>query len=161
MKKNNHSKSKYCFILFLLFFLFNTNIVQARGVLSDGQISSIFSVFKDMTDIYIKIAYGLIVILFAVGAVKSGLSAQFSRQFGMSGRLSKELYDFILCILIFILGILSYPLIETIVNRIVASSGGNVSGLKLSITPPYLRMGLEENSLHVGKLVCGWFSESF
>ena len=115
----------------LLLILFNASVAQARGVLSDGQISSMFSIFKDMTDMYIKIAYGLIVILFAVGAVKSGLSAQFSRQFGMSGRLSKELSDFIVCILIFVLGILSYPLIELFVNRIVASSGGNVSGLRL------------------------------
>ena len=118
-------------LLVVAFILKNAAAAEAKGVLTDDQIRGLFSIFKDMTNIYIKIAYGLIVILFAVGAVKSGLSAQFTRQFGMASGLSNEMSNFIMCVLIFILGILSYPLIETIVNRIVASAETDITGLSL------------------------------
>lgn len=129
MAKSNNKKISI--LLAAVFILKNAAAAEAKGVLTRSQLGSLFTIFKDMTNIYIKIAYGLIVILFAVGAVKSGLSAQFTRQFGMSSRLSDEMSNFIICVLIFILGILSYPLIEAIVNRIVINAGTNITGLSL------------------------------
>ncbi len=129
MKKSGRKNISVLFAVVTI--LKNAAAAEAKGVLADGQISGLFSIFKDMTNIYIKIAYGLIVILFAVGAVKSGLSAQFTRQFGMASRLSNAMSDFIICVLIFILGILSYPFIEAVVNRVVASAGTNITGLSL------------------------------
>lgn len=106
-------------------------VVYAEGILSTGQINEMFSMFKDMTNIYIKIAYGIIVLLFTVGSVKSGLSAQFARQFGMKSALSQELAKFAIGVLVFIIGILSYPVAEAVINRIVSASGGNIKGLSL------------------------------
>ncbi|MBQ6517586.1 MAG: hypothetical protein IJI14_02630 [Anaerolineaceae bacterium] len=118
-------------LLSAMLFAISPVSAEAKGILGPDKISSMFSIFKDMTDFYIKAAYGIIVILFAVGAVKSGLMAQFSKQFGMATNLSREMSDFIIAVVIFVLGILSYPLVEMFVNRIVSVSGNNVTGLRL------------------------------
>ena len=98
-----------------------------------GQIGSLFGILKDMTDIYIRIAYGAMILVFAVGAVKSGLGAQAAQTFGLPGRLSSEAADFALGIVVFVLGILSYPVAEKIVNSVAGGIAVEVSGLHLDL----------------------------
>lgn len=98
-----------------------------------GQIGSFFEIMKDMTNIYIRIAYGAMILIFAVGAVKSGLGAQAAQTFGLPNKLSSEAANFVLGIAVFVFGILSYPIAEKIVNSIITSGKLEVSGLHLDL----------------------------
>ncbi|MBQ6503945.1 MAG: hypothetical protein IJI57_08560, partial [Flexilinea sp.] len=69
--------SKRAAVLTAALTLFCINAVPVSAdSLGSGHIRSIFEILKDMTDIYIKIAYGAMVLVFVVGTVKSGVGAQ-------------------------------------------------------------------------------------
>ena len=102
--------------------------------LGSGHIRSIFEILKDMTDIYIKIAYGAMVLVFVVGTVKSGVGAQAAQTLNLPKKVSNEIANFALGIAVFIFGILSYPIAEKIISTVVGSVGaGNVTGLQLDL----------------------------
>ena len=97
-----------------------------------GHIRSIFEILKDMTNLYIKIAYGAMVLVFVVGTVKSGLGAQAAQTFNLPKKVSNEIANFALGIAMFIFGVLSYPIAEKIINTVIGSAGsGTVTGLHL------------------------------
>ena len=112
-------------------------MISGNGILTalwgSGQIGSFFEIMKDMTNIYIRIAYGAMILIFAVGAVKSGLGAQAAQTFGLPNKLSSEAANFVLGIAVFVFGILSYPITEKIVNSIITSGKLEVSGLHLDL----------------------------
>lgn len=97
-------------------------------------ISSIFEILKDITNIYIKIAYGLMVLVFVAGTVKSGLGAQAAQTLNLPKTVSNEIANFALGIVVFIFGALSYPLAERIISTVIGSVGsGTVTGLHLDL----------------------------
>ena len=98
-----------------------------------GQIGSFFEILKDMTNIYIRIAYGAMILVFAVGTVKKGLGAQAAQTFGLPNKLSSEAANFALGIAVFVFGILSYPIAEKIVNTVINGGNIEVSGLHLDL----------------------------
>lgn len=103
-------------------------------VWASGHIGSIFGILRDMTDLYIRTAYGAMILVFAVGTVKSGLGAQAAKTFGLPKKVSSEIANFMLGIAVFVFGILSYPVAEKIINTIVSSAGtGGVTGLHLDL----------------------------
>ena len=87
-----------------------------------------------MTNIYIRIAYGMMILVFVFGAVKSGLGAQAAKTFGMPQKVSAEIANFLMGASVFVFGVLSYPIAEKIINTVVGSAGsGSVTGLHLDL----------------------------
>ncbi len=112
-------------------FLLNANPAHA-DTWGSGQIRSIFEILKDMTNLYIKIAYGAMILVFVVGTVKSGLGAQAAQTLNLPKKVSNEIANFALGIAVFIFGVLSYPIAEKIINTVIGSAGsGTVTGLHL------------------------------
>ncbi|MBQ4511427.1 MAG: hypothetical protein II969_00435 [Anaerolineaceae bacterium] len=135
MNKSNHTISFLCqaavHTAALTLFLLNTVSVRAE-TWGSGQINSIFEILKDMTDLYIKIAYGAMILVFVVGTVKSGLGAQAAQTLNLPKKVSNEIANFALGIAVFIFGVLSYPIAEKIINTVIGSAGsGSVTGLHL------------------------------
>ena len=137
MNKSDHKISFLCQAAVqtaaLTLFLLNTIPVHAE-TWESGQIRSIFEILKDMTNIYIKIAYGAMVLVFVVGTVKSGLGAQAAQTFNLPKKVSSEIANFAMGTVVFILGVLSYPIAEKIINTVIGSAGsGTVTGLHLDL----------------------------
>jgi len=84
----------------------------------EGGVSTILSMFRKIGDLFISIAYSLMVILFAVGTVKSGLAAQAAQQFGATGRVSLEFMNLATGVVIFVVGLISMPLVQWILKEI-------------------------------------------
>ncbi|MBQ6517587.1 MAG: hypothetical protein IJI14_02635 [Anaerolineaceae bacterium] len=103
--------------------------VLSSGVYADEvgseEIRIMFLVFNDMADMYITFAYGAMVLIFAVGIVKSGLTAQAAKQFGMAGKMSGEMFNILTGIVIFVLGILSFPIAKEVIKSVTGSAGMN------------------------------------
>lgn len=124
-------KTVFLSAFLLLFLLPETAYADTWG---SGEIGSFFDIVKDMTDIYIRIAYGIMVLVFVAGAVKSGLGAQAAKTFGMPKKVSAEIANFALGVVVFMFGVLSYPIAEKIINSVIGSAGsGTVTGLHLDI----------------------------
>ena len=135
MKKSEHILSFQCQAAVcsaaLILFLLNTNSAHA-DTWGSGHIRSIFEILKDMTNLYIKIAYGAMILVFVVGTVKSGLGAQAAQTLNLPKKVSNEIANFALGIAVFIFGVLSYPIAEKIINTVIGSAGsGSVTGLHL------------------------------
>ena len=135
MNKSDHKISFLCQAAVqaaaLTLFLLNTLPVHAE-TWGSGHINSIFEILKDMTNLYIKIAYGAMILVFVVGTVKSGLGAQAAQTLNLPKKVSNEIANFALGIAVFIFGVLSYPIAEKIINTVIGSAGsGSVSGLHL------------------------------
>ena len=135
MIRNNRNSCRTAavFTAALFLFIFPAGTAHA-DVWASGHIGSIFGILRDMTDLYIRVAYGAMILVFAVGSVKSGLGAQAARTFGLPRKVSSEIANFTLGIAVFVFGILSYPVAEKIINTIVSSAGtGGVTGLHLDL----------------------------
>lgn len=119
-----HQKAAFAaiFISMITFLFLKTNCVYADEI-GNQEIKVMFFVFKDMSDLFIKFAYGAMVLIFAVGMVKSGLTAQAAKQFGVPVRVSGELMNILGGIVIFVVGILSYPLAKEIIKRVTSETG--------------------------------------
>lgn len=124
---NDYVFSKTTIIVFSLFLLLIATPVtaSAQNVQDMGletELGSMFGMFKGLADLFIKIAYGLMIIIFAVGMVKSGLTAQAAQQFGASSRVSNEIMNVIGGLVIFVFGMLSFPLVSKIIDSVVTGS---------------------------------------
>jgi hypothetical protein len=78
----------------------------------------ILGIFGNLGKTAIKIMYGLMIILFAVGTVKSGLGAQAAQAFGATGRVSFEILNLFGGAVIFVFGLLTLPLANTIIDQV-------------------------------------------
>ena len=113
-------------ISLLMFFTIRTGTVFAAEEIAGEEIGKMFGVFKGLSNLFIKFAYGAMVLIFAVGMVKSGLTAQAAQQFGAAGKVSGELMNVLGGVVIFVFGILSYPIAEKVINAVL--SGGGATG---------------------------------
>ena len=110
----------------LMLFSIRTGTAFAAEEIASEEIGKMFGVFKGLSNLFIKFAYGAMVLIFAVGMVKSGLTAQAAQQFGAAGKVSGELMNVLGGIVIFVFGVLSYPIAEKIINAVL--SGGGAQG---------------------------------
>ncbi|MBQ6517588.1 MAG: hypothetical protein IJI14_02640 [Anaerolineaceae bacterium] len=92
--------------------------------MASAEIGAMFGVFSSLSDLFIKFAYGAMVLIFAVGMVKSGLTAQAAQQFGAAGKVSGELMNVLGGVVVFVFGILSYPLAKQIIHSVTNVDGG-------------------------------------
>ena len=114
-------------ILSVLLMLFSWNIQPALAAedIAGAEIGKMFSVFKGLSNLFIKFAYGAMVLIFAVGMVKSGLTAQAAQQFGAAGKVSNELINVLGGVVIFVFGILSYPIAEKVISAVISGAGAS------------------------------------
>jgi len=103
--------------------------VQAGAVLEDppgDAAGELIGVFTDLGKLAIKVLYALMFIVFAVGMVKAGLGAQAAQAFGATGRVSMEMLNLAGGIVIFVIGLMTLPIANMIIDRVSAElfSGG-------------------------------------
>lgn len=87
-------------------------------------------IFSDLGKLAIKVLYALMFIVFAVGTVKSGLGAQAAQAFGATGRVSMEMLNLAGGIVIFVIGLMTLPIANMIIDRVSAElfhDGFNIS----------------------------------
>ena len=113
--------------MFMLMLIITTlcSILAPNGVVYagnegklDGFEGKILGIFGNLGKTAIKIMYGLMIILFAVGTVKSGLGAQAAQAFGATGRVSFEILNLFGGAVIFVFGLLTLPLANMIINQV-------------------------------------------
>ena len=97
-----------------------TTVYAEDGVNMDGFEGTILGIFGDLGKAAIKVMYGLMIILFAVGTVKSGLGAQAAQAFGATGRVSLEMLNLFGGAVIFVFGLLTLPLANMIIDNVYA-----------------------------------------
>ena len=101
-----------------------------EGITTDGSLT-LLAMFKRLGEMMIKVCYSLMVIIFAVSSVMSGVGAQAAQMFGATGRVSMEIMRFAGGILIFIFGLMTMPLVTWIMGQI-----GDLVPSNLSIDVP-------------------------
>jgi len=97
----------------------------------DGFEGTILNIFGNLGKAVIKVMYGLMIILFAVGTVKSGLGAQAAQAFGATGRVSLEMLNLFGGAVIFIFCLMTLPLanmiIDSVYEQIITSNSFDIS----------------------------------
>jgi uncharacterized membrane protein YidH (DUF202 family) len=83
----------------------------------------------------IKVIYALVLIVFAVGTVKSGLGAQAAQAFGATSRVSHEMMNLVGGILIFGIAIMTLPLANMIIDTVTEKLF--VDGFTVEINNPF------------------------
>ena len=65
---------------------------------------------------------------------ETAAGAQAAKTFGMPKKVSAEIANFALGVVVFMFGVLSYPIAEKIINSVIGSAGsGTVTGLHLDL----------------------------
>lgn len=97
-----------------------------------GAAGAIVDVFTDLGHLVIKICYALMVVLFSVGTVKSGVGAQAAQAFGATHKVSFEMLNIVGGIVIFVFGLLTLPIVNTIIDKVTAKVGTDTESLIIS-----------------------------
>jgi small-conductance mechanosensitive channel len=85
---------------------------------TDDAAMTFIDIFNGLGKLAIKVCYALMFIVFAVGSVKSGLGAQAAQAFGATGRVSMEMLNLVGGIVIFVIGLMTLPIVNTIIDSI-------------------------------------------
>ena len=123
---------KACYILILVATIL---MVLSPGTLAhagpddpaDEAATKLLDIFGRLAKMFIRVAYSLMFILFAVGSVKSGLGAQAAQQFGATGRVSLELLNLAGGVVIFVFGLMTLPLVNMIIDSVTGALFGDGS----------------------------------
>jgi len=94
---------------------------------ADEAATKLLDIFGRLAKMFIRVAYSLMFILFAVGSVKSGLGAQAAQQFGATGRVSLELLNLAGGVVIFVFGLMTLPLVNMIIDSVTGALFGDGS----------------------------------
>jgi len=126
LEKVAYWAGKACYILILVSTIL---IVLSPGTLAhagpddpaDEAATKLLDIFGRLAKMFIRVAYSLMFIIFAVGSVKSGLGAQAAQQFGATGRVSLELLNLASGVVIFVFGLMTLPLVNMIIDSITGT----------------------------------------
>ena len=97
--------------------------------------SNLVGIFTDLGKLAIKVIYALVMIVFAVGTVKSGLGAQAAQAFGATGRVSLEMMNLVGGIVIFGIAIMTLPLANMIIDTVTEKLF--MGGFSVDINNPF------------------------
>ncbi|MEJ2561211.1 MAG: hypothetical protein P8Z42_00850 [Anaerolineales bacterium] len=90
----------------------------STGGSTDDAAMTFIDIFNDLGQLAIKVCYALMFIVFAVGTVKAGLGAQAAQAFGATGRVSMEMLNLVGGIIIFVIGLMTLPIVNTIIDSV-------------------------------------------
>ncbi len=90
----------------------------STGGNTDDAAMTFIDIFNDLGQLAIKVCYALMFIVFAVGSVKAGLGAQAAQAFGATGRVSMEMLNLVGGIIIFVIGLMTLPIVNTIIDSV-------------------------------------------
>jgi hypothetical protein len=85
---------------------------------ADEAATKLLDILGRLAKMFIRVAYSLMFIVFAVGSVKSGLGAQAAQQFGATGRVSLEMLNLAGGVVIFVFGLMTLPLVNMIIDNV-------------------------------------------
>lgn len=120
----------------LAFLLVPSASVHAQGGNPpDEAANNLVMIFTDLAKLFINVMYGLIMLAFAVGTVKSGLGAQAAQAFGLAGRVSMEMMSLVGGIVVFAIALMALPLANMIIDTVSANLFG--SGFTVDIHNPF------------------------
>ncbi|NIS78725.1 MAG: hypothetical protein GTO14_00495 [Anaerolineales bacterium] len=92
---------------------------------ADEAAIKLLDIFGRLAKMFVRVAYSLMFIVFAVGSVKSGLGAQAAQQFGATGRVSLELLNLAGGVVIFVFGLMTLPLVNMIIDSVTGALFGD------------------------------------
>lgn len=92
---------------------------------------NLVGIFTDLGKLAIKVCYALMFIVFAVGSVKSGLGAQAAQAFGATGRVSLELMNLAGGVVIFVIGLMTLPLANMIIDSVTSKLFGGGTAIEI------------------------------
>ena len=123
-------------VAFVMTALAPTTIVYAEGTPpTDEAASNLVGIFTTLGKLAIKVIYALVLIVFAVGTVKSGLGAQAAQAFGATSRVSQEMMNLVGGILIFGIAIMTLPLANMIIDTVTEKLF--IDGFSIEINNPF------------------------
>ena len=123
-------------VAFMMTALAPTTIVYAEDTPpTDEAARNLVGIFTTLGKLAIKVIYALVLIVFAVGTVKSGLGAQAAQAFGATGRVSQELMNLVGGILIFGIALMTLPLANMIIDTVTEKLF--VGGFSVEISNPF------------------------
>jgi len=105
-------------LLIVLLLLPGSPAAAQGGDPPDDAADTLISIFMDLGKLAIKVLYALMFVVFAVGMVKSGLGAQAAQAFGATTRVSAEMLNLAGGIVIFVIGLLTLPIANMIIDRV-------------------------------------------
>jgi len=123
-------------VAFVMTALAPTTIVYADDdTPTDEAASNLVGIFTNLGKLAIKVIYALVLIVFAVGTVKSGLGAQAAQAFGATGRVSLEMMNLVGGIVIFGIALMTLPLANMIIDTVTEKLF--VGGFTVEINNPF------------------------
>ncbi len=81
---------------------------------------TIVVIFRKLAKLFISVGYVLMFIVFAVSSVRSGLGAQAAQAFGATGRVSVELLNLAGGVVIFVVALMTLPIVNMIIDTVTA-----------------------------------------
>jgi len=81
-------------------------------------VDMMITTFKRLGGLFIKGAYSVAFIVFAVGMVKNGVAAHAAQQFGVAGQVPRHILDIIMGIVMFIVFLITLPLVDLIIDNV-------------------------------------------
>jgi len=119
------------YLAILLLILASLDIGYAQGASPGDPVNDaaglLVRILASLGGLFIQVAYALMFLVFAVGFVRSGLGALVAQQLGVTGQLSQELIKIVLGVVIFVVALMSLPLVNFITSRVteqIMSGGG-------------------------------------
>jgi hypothetical protein len=94
---------------------------SGSGSLGDGglgDVGQVTNVFRKLSETFINIILTLMVLVFAVGMVRSGFSMQAAQALGLAGKVSNEVANMVGGILVFVLGMLTMAIVRLVISQL-------------------------------------------
>lgn len=110
-----------CLLLAVLLSLASPVVAAPAGAVLQDPVDRFMQMFQSLASFFIRVAFGLMFIVFAVGSVKDGLGAQVANHFGFAHALSKEMLNLAGGVVIFVLGLLTLTLVNVVIGVVTSN----------------------------------------
>lgn len=125
-----------CFLCVFLMSMTASQPAYAEEYSSSGFVGKLLGVVSNITDDVIVIIIGLTTLVTVISVVRSGVMAQLNAQVGRKMGLSREILMVLETITIFIVAMITLPLVKAVVQKAVTLAGGINSMLGWNLRYP-------------------------
>ena len=113
-----------CFSMTIPVFAEDPNEMMGSGGSTSGFVGRLLDVVSMITDDVIVIIVGLTTLITVIAVVRSGVMAQLNANLGRKFGLSNELLMVLETITIFVVAMVTLPLVKSVIRRAVSLAGG-------------------------------------